>query len=311
MQQSAVPWLTAIELENRTGADLRDLVVAVEVVGFALPREVSMALVPSGATLAVPPPDLHLSAAAFVAATERQRADLVVTVRHGGAVLAHEPQPIDVLAYNEWPGLAVMPSLLAAFVSPNHPSLAPLLRAVGERLFAATGDSSLDGRGAAPPRARAMVRAIYDVLAGLGIGYVLPPPSFERAGQKVRTPEQVVGDRLGTCLDLTLLVAALCEHVGLPPLLVLLREHAFVAVWLGGELPSDVEFGPAVALRKRVDLGLLVPLETTAACGAVPAGFDAAVAAAQKRLADDAAFVTAIDVAAARRAGVLPLPARV
>src|SRR5690606_25317866 len=129
---------------------------------------------------------------------------------------------LDVLAYNEWPGLQPLPALLAAFVLPNHPALAPLLRDVAARLQDATGSSALDGYQSRDPRPTAAVlAAVHDAVRARGIAYVNPPPSFEQRGQKVRTPEQLLGGGLATCLDLALLYAALLEHVGLHPIVVL------------------------------------------------------------------------------------------
>ncbi|MBX3464999.1 MAG: DUF4011 domain-containing protein, partial [Planctomycetes bacterium] len=309
MQQSAVPWLGPLRLRNAGDAPLHDLRVTIDLAGFVSPRVLHVAVVPAGATCELPVPDLEPSATALANTVERTRADLVVRVEQGDERLAAHARPIDVLAYNEWPGLAPLPPLLAAFVQPNHPAIAPLAREVATELEARTGDGALDGyqRGDRV-RVRAMVAAAFAVLARRRIAYVTPPPSFESAGQKVRTPEQVLGERLGTCLDLALLAAGLLEHLGLQPLLAIQHGHAFVGAWLAPGSAAEAEVGPAVELRKRCDLGVLLAFEATALCGT--GSFDGAVAEARRRLDDDAAFRSAIDVDAARRAGIRPLPPR-
>jgi hypothetical protein len=230
-------------------------------------------------------------------------------VTRGAETLASATAEVEVLAYNEWPGHSVLPALLAAFVSPNHPALAAVLRDVGARLQRQTGSSALDGyrtrSGARARDRRGRVRRRGNTRHHLRE----PPPSFERSGQKVRTPEQVLGDRLATCLDLVLLHAAILEHAGLQPLVVLQRGHAFVGVWLREESTPEPWLDLAVELRKRCDLNAIAVVECTLVCGE-PAPFAAAQAAARKKLADEAAFVGAIDIAAARRAGIQPLPPR-
>jgi very-short-patch-repair endonuclease len=311
MQQSAVPWLFRLALHNRGAEPLRDLRVTIALDGLLAPCTLHAAELAPGGVLELDVPDLPLSAAAFANVVERTRVDLVVTVDAAGERVAEQRSSIDVLAYNEWPGLPVLPALLAAFVAPNHPALAPLLQQAAARLQAATGRDALDGYQAGDPaRVRAVAAAAYEVLAGLGVTYVGAPPAFEATGQKVRTPEQVVGERLGTCLDLALLYAALLEHAGLRPFVVLLQRHAFAGVWLADGSAPEVELGPAVELRKRADAGALLVVECTAACGGEPLPFAAAVASAARRLEDDDAFRTAIDVAAARRTGIRPLPVR-
>ena len=77
-----------------------------------------------------------------------------------------------------------------------------------------------------------LAEAIWAAIADRRIAYVLPPASFERAGQKVRGPSDVLERKVGTCLDLSLLYAACLEQAGLNPVLVLTVGHAFVGVFL-------------------------------------------------------------------------------
>ena len=312
MQQSAVRWLHSVRLTNPGPVPVRDAVLTMTLAPvLARPWSLPLAEIPAGTSLEVPVPDLELAAEAFAQLVEGERADLVVRIDRAGEPLAASTTSIDLLAYNEWPGLGPLPALLAAFVAPNHPSLAPLLQATAASLAVATGSPALDGyqRGSRE-RVLALVAAVHEAVVAVGITYVGAPPSFEGRGQKVRTPEQVVDERLGTCLDLALLYAALFEHAGLHPFVVLLREHAFVGAWLAPSASAEVDLGPAVELRKRVEVGAMVVIECTLACTGQGAPLGAAMAAARRRLDDDAAFLSAVDVAAARRTGIRPLPVR-
>ncbi|MFT4843061.1 MAG: very-short-patch-repair endonuclease, partial [Candidatus Azotimanducaceae bacterium] len=250
-------------------------------------------------------------AEAFANQIERSRADLVVTVTCGEELLLREVRAIDVLAYNEWPGLQDMPALLAAFVMPNHPALTPVLHAVAERLEQVTGDAALNGyQSGDASRVRAMLGAVHDAICAVGIRYVSSPPSFEGSGQKIRLPEQVVGERLATCLDLTLLYAAVLEHIGLQPILVVQNSHAFVGVWLSEENREKVAIAAGIEVRKAVAAGTVAVLESTMACVVPTQSHARAVAAAEQRLLDEKQFRVALDVAAARRTGIRPLPVR-
>src|SRR5262245_49090318 len=311
MQQSAVPWLHSITLQNRGAEPLTDLQVAIGLAPRLMQQHVELvAAVPASGTFALTKLDPRLDVQALANLLERQRAELRVTVTRGAETLASQAADVEVLAYNEWPGLSVLPALLAAFVSPNHPALATVLRDVGARLQRQTGSSALDGYQARDPaRVLAIVAAVHDAVAARGITYVNPPPSFERSGQKVRTPEQVLGDGLATCLDLVLLHAAIFEHAGLQPLVVLQQNHAFAGVWLQEGSTPEPWIDLAVEMRKRCDLNAIAVVECTLVCGE-PAPFAVAQAAARKKLDDEAAFVGAIDIAAARRAGIQPLPPR-
>ena len=311
MQQCAVPWLRRIVLQNDGDDVLADVCIRIEVPGFVDPGEIRFDQLQVGERRELAVPDLPLETEAFANQIERTRADLVVTVEAGGVDVLRDLRAIDVLAYNEWPGLQDMPGLLAAFVSPNHPDLSPVLHAVAERLEQVTGDGALNGYQAGDPqRVRAMLAAVHDAVCAASVRYVSAPPSFERSGQKIRMPEQVLGERLGTCLDLSLLYAAVLEQIGLQPVLIVQNGHALVGVWLTDERHDEQELGPSLELRKAVKAGVLQVIESTMAC-VVPAQTPArAMAAGEQRLLDDKQFRVALDVAAARRAGIRPLPVR-
>ena len=284
-----------------------------------------IAEVAAGATYNVVPGDAGLPAFSLHAEsvwdrTERVDAELIATLRRqqDGEVLVEERQPIAVLPFQEWPGARVFPELLAAFVTPNLPAVTELLRAVARHVAAhEQGDGALDGyqrRSAA--RSLRVVESLYACLQAQSFGYVGPPASFETEGQRVRTAEEVLRGRLGTCLDFVVLGAAALEQAGLRPVIVLSEGHAALGAWL---LPlgfREPVVADPVRLRKRVDLGELVVFDVTAVtrrdADANPTvTFEAACRASRAALDEVESFVCAIDVATARReGGVRPLPLR-
>ncbi|KQP82155.1 DUF4011 domain-containing protein [Aeromicrobium sp. Leaf291] len=201
---------------------------------------------------------------------------------------------------------------LAAFVQPNDPSIGSFLDAVRVRLERTTGSGSTQGYQAGPERADAIVQAIWDEARGRNITYSNPPASWA-AGQKVRTPSEVLEGRVGTCLDTTVVLAAAIEHAGLHPVLFVVEGHAFLGYWRDEDLGiASVESMELAA--NAVDSGRLRVLETTRVAGGdASAAFD-----------DDAhestrgsyltgtlsRFEGVVDVRVVRRQSqVLPLPA--
>lgn len=256
--------------------------------------------------------DLPLRGDTLAHCTERERATLVVEVRAGESVIAERREPVDVLAFDEWAGLGSLPEILAAFVTPNHPAIERLLGDARKHLELATGDGALSGyqrRG--PARVRAIVQAIYRAVGDCAIGYINPPASFETTGQRVRLPDQLLERKLGTCLDLTLLLAGLFEQAGLNPLIVMVKGHALVAVWLGDEWFPEPAVAEPLRLRKRVQLGEVLALETTLLTQSPAAPLELAEREAARRLEDVDAFHYAVDVRSARSRAIRPLPLRV
>ncbi|HEX8342865.1 MAG TPA: hypothetical protein VF624_18325 [Tepidisphaeraceae bacterium] len=142
-----------------------------------------------------------------------------IGVTQGERTLWSSAHALEVLAFNEWPGLTTLPEIISAFVCPNHPSLSGLLHAVSSRMQEWTGDGALNGyQSGSTDRCYKMLAAVYHALSDLKIAYINPPASFEQDGQKVRSPDQVIGGgRCGTCLDLTVVAVAMLEQMGLHP----------------------------------------------------------------------------------------------
>jgi hypothetical protein len=222
-------------------------------------------------------------------------------------------------------------SLLASFVRPNHPVVAAVAREAADLLAQSTGDASFDAyqrtpTGVAADRADAIVSAIYRALQSRSIVYSEPPPGWDysHAGQRIRDHGDVAGGGEGTCLDTTVLMAAVIEQVGLIPALLLMQGHIFVGYWrqeptLGnhGQSPDwypDSPFVPdGTLVADLVREGFLGVIETTAFTATKNVSpNDArtlAMEALLKALADDDDWLELIDVRAARLAGVSPLPA--
>ena len=346
MEQNDVPLVKLLRLRNLTDRELTDLTVRVWVDSLlAAVWSCSVSRLPpsapvapgapgapgspgfsgagdaGGATFNVENVKLQLDPAVLAHQTERQTVQLLAEAMQGDTVVGQARAPIEVLAYNEWAGLGSLPEMLAAFVMPNHPAVEGLLARAAVHLRESTGDGSLNGyQSRSPQRVRRTVEAIYRAVADARITYVAPPASFEAQGQKIRTPEEMLQNRLGTCLDLALLLAACCEQAGLNPLIVIVRGHAFLGVWLNADSFPQPAIEDAARVRKRVQLAEMLVVETTLATqhpaqGEAPAsqnaGFDEAVNLAARTLLTTEHFLAAVDLRSARQLGVRPLPLRV
>ena len=220
-----------------------------------------------------------------------------------------ERRPIDLLARDEWGGLSDMAQLLAAFVSPNEPAVAKLLKDASRLLLENGHDDSLDGyQSGDPGRAYMLAGAIWSAATALGLSYAEPPASFERDGQKIRGPARISDEGLATCLDTTLLLAAAFEAAGLNPVVLFSQGHAWVGVWIQKKDFGHVTEPDVVAVRKAVQAHELVPVETTLLTRRPAVGFKDAEEEGRRRLAEhrETEFVVAVDIARSRAAQILP-----
>lgn len=241
---------------------------------------------------------------------ETERGTLTLTLQAGETVLQDISQPLDLLAKDQWGGLADMDRLLAAYVLPNDAMVATLLKDASRLLERAGQNGSIEGyQSRDPSRAWMLAGAIWSATTGLGLTYANPPASFEDHGQKIRSPERIKREGLATCLDTSLLLAAAWEQAGLHPVILFTEGHAFVGVWL-----IDRDFGAVtqpdvVAVRKAIVLKEFVAVETTMLTKRPTIGFAEAADAGRERLSEarEHEFLSAIEICRARSARIRPL----
>lgn len=253
---------------------------------------------------------LDLSLERLINQIEAERGRIVVDVEtpdHRYSV----SEPIEIAAWNEWLGARIHPESLACFVQPNHPALVPLLQVAQRTLREATGDPSLQGyQSERPERVGQMCAALWAAAQSFRIAYINPPASFGEHGQKVLLPDAVLGDHMGTCLDLTVFLASVLERAGLHPLLVLIKGHAYPGVFLSEEAHLSAALTDDYSeLAKHVEAGRALVFDSSALAHGT--SFNDACGLAQVRLLDPETFHYAIDVHLCRRQrAIRPLPLR-
>ncbi len=254
--------------------------------------------------------DIDLDGGFLLTLADAVRGTVTITVEMGGSVLAEETKPVELLAYNEWGGAGYMPELLAAFSMPNDPAVDRVLRDASLILRKAGKPDGIDGyKRGSRQRVWEIASAIYTAICNLGITYSVPPASFERDGQKIRLPGQILENRVATCLDCTMLFASALEQAGLNPIIALPKGHAVIGVWLQPEELTTIVIDEAETLRKRIQLKELVLIETTYVTSHPAPPFSKAVAAGTEVIAPDMddTFNSSIDIRRARAHRIAPL----
>jgi len=86
-------------------------------------------------------------------------------------------------------------------------------------------------------------RALYDLEVANGLAYQTPSGFLVEhlLGQDVKYPRDVLRDKSGTCVDLAILYASVCQAVGLETILIFIPGHCFPVIVLpgGGWLPVE------------------------------------------------------------------------
>ncbi len=306
--QNAVPLLQQLSITNEGEERLDDLVLELEPsLPFATVKTWRIDRLAPESSMAISDRDVELKEGYLADLTESMQASVQLRLRSGDDLVAEQHLPVELLARNEWGGAGSMPELLAAFCMPNDPAVDKVLKSASEVLRRAGRPDGIDGYNAdSRQRAWELTSAIWSAVCGYRISYVLPPASFERQGQKIRAPSQVLDRSVGTCLDTALLFAAALEQAGLNPVLLLTQGHAFVGVWLQSQEFAQVLNEEVSSVRKRIELQELLVFETTLATRSPAPGFSHAIDVAKRQLTDED-FVMAVDVRRARMQRLRPL----
>lgn len=296
LQHNAVPIVHRLLLRLDEGVEVRCARVRLQLGdGLSLPLELQRAHWTQEWEITEPP--LMLRAQELVATLETTRSYLELEVFQDQERIHQQHWPMEVQAYNHWAGFRGLPDLLCSFVLPHHPAVAELVAAARQRC------NTLDGYQSGHVLEQA--RAIYGAIQDLGITYLQGASDWAEAGQKVRTPDQLLEHRQGNCLDVTLFMAAALRLVGLHPLLVLVEGHAFPGVWLRPEDDPDGPLSDVSSLQKCLALGLICLFDSSSACAGLP--FEKAETVAREHLEK---FQLALDLRASERQGIRPLPLR-
>lgn len=277
--------------------------------------------------------DLKFDIDALYQILDKQPGRIEVQLTESVQTIASATSELTVLSANSWvmeKPLSLYAGTLAAFVQPNHPSLRPVLDAASNKLKAAGLDPGLSGYQGDHSHISGMVKAIYESMQDLELTYSNPPASWDikysEGGQKIRTPEEVLQDRVGTCLDTATTFAALLENVGLQPVVVLIPGHAFVGYWTKAALEGfDVFREPVISMRafmNYMDKNLVEVVETTEICRSSEArtSYLDARAHAKARVGsselvlsgdDEGQMLSVVTARCVAENPVLPLPARI
>lgn len=260
--------------------------------------------------------------------SDAQSGTIEASLSNGETTIAKASWPVHILPSNYWAfgDTTEDYGALAAFVQPNHPSIREILDETVAELKSSGKNSGLSGYQQPLSHVDEMVESLYNALKKRKITYSNPPASWAGvAGQKIRNPQEILSEGVGTCLDTAVLFASALEQMGLEPIVVLVPGHAFVGYWSAHSKEYDGNptygFGALNTIESAanlIDHGLIKLFETTAVCEGSDATFADAVDESRRRLEAAGAFGASsyeswlLNVTALRfpDSGIYPMPAK-
>ena len=130
----------------------------------------------------------------------------------------------------------------AEFVNPLNSAVVSLVDRIDGPIAAAMGEKfSITGY-QCPDNVLCQMEATYTAIRDMGMAYVSDTSTLndENRFQRVRTPEKVLEDHSGNCIELSILFASIFEAMNLEPVIVFPEGHAMVGVVVGTDVyPSS------------------------------------------------------------------------
>lgn len=314
MQQNYVPVIRNLVVNNESEESLANLDLKITFEPeFAKEYTYHIEEIAAGQSVEISPVKIQLKTEFLFSLTEKMVAMIQVELFCGEEKIYSDSDEVELLAFDQWSGLLFMPEIISAFVTPNHPKIAEVIRDASGVLKKWTNQSAFTGyQTRNPNNVKLQMAAIYTAIQSREIVYNNPPASYEVTGQRVRLPHIVLEQKQGTCLDLAVLYAACLEAVGLFPLLFFIKEHAFAGCWLEEETFADCMVDDVSAIEKRIVPGAeeVLLVECTDLVSSPNIVFDKAVKHGKDHFNTLSDFQCVIDVQRSRGSGIRPIPLR-
>jgi hypothetical protein len=220
--------------------------------------------------------------------------DISVTDLASGTVHA-ESRPVLIHSANDvyWGKQFANAQVIARWVTPHDPSVLVLVSDARRHIRNGRmpGYNSAKPGNALKSQVTAQARAVFEAVRDSGFNYVssiFTFGDFTSNAQRIRLPRETLTLDTANCIDVSVAFAAAIENLGMNPVVVIVPGHAFVGV----------RYSQGSSETLYLDLTVL------------PRGtFQQAIARASGWLKDTPADkVLTIDVAAARRMGIFPMP---
>lgn len=267
----------------------------------------------AGETVRIVSFEISPEASKLAVLTERIVTGFTLTIVSQDKIIEEKQYEIELMPYDHWLGITILPQTLVSFVTPNHPAISSLVVKAASALKQMTGSSVLTAyQTGNSNNVRQQVAAVFAAVHQLGIVYRSVPASYEEVGQRITMPEQVTANKIGNCIELTLLIASVLEAIGINSVVVLQKRHAYLGVWLVDDCYSCSVCDDVAYIEKKCSRGIgeMLVVECTQVTHEA-VSFETAVKIAEQNLADHSVFEMFIDIKRSRLERIFPLPARI
>jgi superfamily I DNA and/or RNA helicase/very-short-patch-repair endonuclease len=275
------------------------------------PFSYHVSFVPAKKELEIPLINLKVNRDFLNKLSETEKANVTIEVIEIGKEIIQETTTLNIHPLEHFGGFQILPELVAAYITPNHPYIYHIKRKAIDILEKQGLRTAFEGyQSNDPQRVLQIMSAIYTALQSEEIVYSSLPPGYEESGQRLRLLNTIQQEKFGNCIDVSLLFAACIEAVDLNPILIIVRGHAFVGCWLQDDKFPEVVNDDKSAITKRLSKGIreIAAIEATCLCKGNDAKFSDALNVGEAQLVQNEDFILSVDVKRARTLRIRPIP---
>jgi superfamily I DNA and/or RNA helicase len=268
-------------------------------------------VIPEKNNIKIPLESLNINRQFLNSISETEKAKITIEVIEKDISILKDNIEIDVHPLEYFGGFQVLPELIASYITPNHPYIYNIKRKAINVLENKGLKTSFEGyQSNDPEQILQVMSAIYTAIQNEEIVYSSLPPGYEAIGQRLRLLNTIQNERFGNCIDLSLLFAACLEAIDLNPIIIILKDHAFVGCWLLDDKFPEVVNDDKTAITKRLSKGIseIAAVEATSVCKGNNIKFRQALDLGEAQLVENENFILSIDIKRARSIRIRPLP---
>ncbi len=309
----------SVEITNTTDTDLHNISITCSGDFLMEAKPLFTDIIKAGESVRLQGFDITLNPQMVASITESTASSFCVKVWKDSAddnlktEIHSEDLPVNIMPFDQWLGITILPQNLASFVQPNHPSINGIVVKAAEILKDLSQSSAFTAYQSGNTNVvRKQVAAVYGALHNCGIIYRQAPASFFDIGQRITMPDQVLETKLGNCIELTILFASVLESIGINCVIIIEKGHAYLGVWLVDDCCQYSVSDDSSFIEKRCNesIGEMMVLESTQITSE-NTSFEDAIESAKRNLMNASEFEIFIDIKRCRLERFLPLPQRI
>lgn len=200
----------SLTIENTSDVDSAPVEVRITAdLACIEPFRYNVSLVPAKKEVKIPLEDLKVNRDFLNRLSETEKANFTIELVENDAIVIKDVIAISIHSFEHFGGFQILPELIAAYITPNHPYIYHIKRKAVEVLEKQGLKTAFEGyQSNDPERVLQIMSAIYSAIQSEEIIYSSLPPGYEETGQRLRLLNTIQQEKFANCIDISLLFAA-------------------------------------------------------------------------------------------------------